>query len=800
MVNHSSVKYVTNLRDIDELQKEYKVRDKDTIEIEIPADITTREAVEKKYGADNTNYVKTRNVFKCKTDKEEWKKFEDKVWRILYKMGFSILNEGECKVAEDEHFNNSKQIDVFAKIENIVCIIECKDSSNSTKPVKEYLNEFAGIKSNCSAFIKKHFAGEKVYLRWIFATSFPNYEKGAEELAKQHGIWIINNWDYYEKLIEVLGDAARYQFLANLMNNREIPNLAPTVYALGGTMAHLPFYLFSITPDELMKLSFVPHSSAESGANIELYQRLVKPGRFNEIQSYIKNSATNVNGITVNGLFPTNIVVNFRTKKPILFEQIKCDKEPKPGLLHLPNTYGSAEIIDGQHRLFSYARLEQAKTETIPVIAFNNLSATQRADIFYNINGKQVTVSKNLINQILCIQDWKSNDEKDKFYALPLKIIMDLNEDSDSPFYRKIKMEGGNLKGTVSMTYAEVSDNFRKLQFFSKDKPKRKSNASPHYELLFYKTMEETLVQTKKLLNTYFTYFIEHSSKMKTDWDSGDKSYFDTNGVIVPLLRILKDILKYIFAQEDLKDRVNVPMNEYMGRLQEFQNIICNYFDNMSEEELSYFRLAPGGQGYSIRHDLLVEAINKEKNDFMKERVEELKKRREEAIAQPSEDILDYINKFENMMRFIFTRILMEHYGDTWFTIAVPENVSMESLRNNLRSSIQGFDNMLKGCYLVDLKTILYYGKNYDLLESFVDFEHNSSIKKSERANWIVEFSNYRNDLVHSKVKKGSDEYIKRVEFIKNKCDLLTPLFDEYIKKNNLDDKWIEFENLGSKS
>ena len=788
--------YVTNLKNRTDLESEFKRRNKDSSEIEIPGDATTPEILEKKYGAGNYTFVKSRNVFKCKYVKEGWKQFEDKVWSILYRMGFTTLNEGICKVALDEKCELTKQVDVFAISDNVVCIIECKDSIKEKKSIKDYLNEFAGIKSKSSDYILKIFAGKKVNLRWIFATSFTNYESGAEDLAKQHGIWLINNWDYYDKLIGVLGDAAKYQFLANLMKDRELSSEPSTVYALSGTMANLPYYLFSITPNELMKLSFVPHAGVDSDANYEMYQRLVKPGRVKEIQSYIKEADSNPNGVTVNGLFPTNIVVNFRTKKPIVFDQIKHDKEPKPGYLHLPNTYGSIIIIDGQHRLFSFAGLDEAKTETLPVIAFDNLEASQQADIFYHINGKQEKVSKNLINQILCIQDWKSKNDKDRFYALPFEIILEMNRDSDSVLHNKIKMEGGSLKGIVSMTYAEVSDYFSRLKFFSKDKFKRNSKASPHYALLYYKSIDDTLSQTKKLLNYYFTYFIEHSSKVKNDWSSGDKSYFDTNSVIVPLLMVLKEIINYVLSQDDLKDRIDIPLKDYIDRVYEFQRIMCNYFDRMNEDEFTQFKLSAGGKGYSFRRDSIIEAINNEKTDFMKERVAEIKKHREESVVPTSTDVRRYIGEFENKMKFVFTRVLMENYGSKWFRDGIPSKISKESSARNISDGIEGMNYLLKGSYIIDLKEIFYYKDNYSLLEWFVVPEVNQNIKKSERANWLVTLNTYRNDIMHNKIKDGSKDFIEREKFIKEKLEMISPLFNKYIESNNLESEWSDYDNL----
>lgn len=72
---------------------------------------------------------------------------------------------------------------------------------------------------------------------------------------------------------------------------------------------------------------------------------MVKPSRLKSIAAYIDKG----------GQFPTNIVINFKTKKSNLeFQKMENFENTAFGKLTLPGQYGSAWVIDGQHRLYGF--------------------------------------------------------------------------------------------------------------------------------------------------------------------------------------------------------------------------------------------------------------------------------------------------------------------------------------------------------------------------------------------------------------------------------------------------------------
>jgi hypothetical protein len=85
-------------------------------------------------------------------------------------------------------------------------------------------------------------------------------------------------------------------------------------------------YSFPISPEYLLKISYVSHRSKGKASDVHTYQRMLAKSRLNKIRQYISDA----------GIFPTNIVVNLE-KKRLTFERIKQehnkDEQDESGVL-----------------------------------------------------------------------------------------------------------------------------------------------------------------------------------------------------------------------------------------------------------------------------------------------------------------------------------------------------------------------------------------------------------------------------------------------------------------------------------
>ena len=191
--------------------------------------------------------------------------------------------------------------------------------------------------------------GRKPRLKIKFGIATRNIEWRAADRtrAREAGVAVITEHDlaYFEKLTGLLKNAARYQFLGRYLGGEKVEGLRTKLPATKGLAGGRVFYNFLISPHDLLRIAYINHKAKTSNDDFETYQRMVKPSRLKAIGRYIDEG----------GRFPTNIVINFKINGHLQFDQKEVFGDAATGILSLPGQYGSAWVIDGQHRLYGYA-------------------------------------------------------------------------------------------------------------------------------------------------------------------------------------------------------------------------------------------------------------------------------------------------------------------------------------------------------------------------------------------------------------------------------------------------------------
>jgi DNA sulfur modification protein DndB len=267
--------------------------------------------------------------------------FEDKVWTILAKMGFTTLNNKGLRLPYvDDESIPGKQIDAFAADNESIIVVECKSSETMKKQhFSQELNEYDKVISGGNKILRKVFS-DKHKIRHIFATNNINLSDNDRIRLKELQMFHFNQDDinYYDQLLNTVGPAAKYQLLATLFKGIDIPAIENKIPAIRGKMGGYYYYSFSMEPETLLKISYILHRVNVTNDD-RGYQRLVKRSRLKEIEEFINDG----------GYFPNSIIININTKKddPLNFDKINSphhdSKITEPVILHLPKRYHSRQ-------------------------------------------------------------------------------------------------------------------------------------------------------------------------------------------------------------------------------------------------------------------------------------------------------------------------------------------------------------------------------------------------------------------------------------------------------------------------
>ncbi len=466
-------------------------------------------------------------------------RLENKWWTLLYKMGYQEMNAGRqfrILMKRRNQVEGKKQIDVFARDDETVIIAECKSCERlRSRSLQKDIEEFGALKGDLSGAIKKFYGADfKPKILWFFVTENVIWSDEDIARAKAQNIKRVteNELPYYTQLVEHLGRAARFQFLAEFLKDQPIPGLENLkIPATRGKLGGKTFYSFVTTPRHLLKIAFVNHRTLDDPEGHPTYQRLIQKTRLRDIGNFI------VEG----GYFPNNLLISF-IKEPrfdILEKDIHTDVHY--GQLYLPSTYKSAWIIDGQHRLYGYANLpEKHLDEKLVVVAFDGLKKNEEANLFVTINHEQRSVPKNLLDDLEGQLKWGSEDPNERIGALAARILQQVNRDLSSPFYNRFTAEGLKSTNKACLTLPQVKSGIRRSKLVGIAVTKS------DYEkgLLCGSTDNATLLRAQKVFNGYFG-AISNADIVR--WDKGREGRICTNEGVQAFTLLLGEIAHYLF-------------------------------------------------------------------------------------------------------------------------------------------------------------------------------------------------------------------------------------------------------------
>ena len=635
-------------------------------------------------------------------------------------MGFGEMNKDNSFSIPRHDTSITKQIDVFAKDEQCICIIECKaaEKPHTKRSLDKDIDQLAAIRHDIELSIFSHYRDpenlKKLKTVWILATKNIDISENDFERAEQSKIILLDDTqiEYYSELTNHFGKSSKYQFLADMFHGIDIPDLIEPVPAIKGKMGKVVFYSFVMEPEKLLKIAYIAHRGKTSGASIETYQRMAKKSRLKRIAEYIHEKE---------GIFPTSIVINIETNRPLRFENAAemAGKNAVLGTLYIPTKFKTAWIIDGQHRLFAYSDIEEARTATLPVIAFENLEPDVQAQLFVDINGEQVKVSKNLLNDLWATIHWDSNNPSEQLKALTSRLVKELNEHQSSPLRDRIINIGGKRTKTRNITLTALTDEIRKRQLLGGVSSQKAKVITPGP--LFVDDLGSTLVRAREIISGYFNNYIDNSENLQKQWEigSGEGGYICTNSGLIALLRILKAILDHLEHVDNI-DIKKIRSSELLKNIWKYQEPVCQYLGSASPKIIHSYRERYGEGGFSACAYSLMWKINNKYNNFDPPGLQQYIQSQDTKNNPTAFQMVSEIEK--EMMKYIINR-LEEEFGDSlseWWHKGIPEKVRKKARE---QAELKGeYNHPEKFIYLIDWWEIIY--NNFELLPTFPTHNH----------------------------------------------------------------------------
>jgi DNA sulfur modification protein DndB len=531
--------------------------------------------------------------------------FENSIWMTLYKIGYRKLNK-DRKFLLNPFEPDKSQIDVYGEDDDTILVFECKSANtpNTKRDFNKDIERFSNLKNKFGKKLVEYSGGK--FVKFIFATH--NYIVGDANRdrlkASKIEYWDDYSCSYHEKLANELRYAGKYQMLSILLKDEKIKSLNNEYAALKCEMGKATYYNFSITPNNLLKICTIPHRHQAFMNADPSYQRFVKSAKLKSVNKFIEEGH----------IFPNSIIVSINSK--IDFKESRLTQKrlnsTKTGVIYLPKTFGSCNVIDGQHRIYGYAQnIKRSKNDSIPVIAFENLSDDEQMKIFTEINTNQKGVSKDVINDIKETLYRNSDDYTKVFQSYAASIARQLNTSMDSPLKGSIKIgENERTHPTAKITSESILGGIKDSFFFG---------VPSKYEIkesgLFFKTESKFGEMEEKTYKTLLKNFTYISKCFEEEWNLGSEGFLNTPHGIKSLIRISSEILFNLQSKHGLQAN-NEDLEVIYKKSLPYLKTLVNGINNLDDTDKDEIKKAYGGGGYLNFFRTFLEILCENHRDF----------------------------------------------------------------------------------------------------------------------------------------------------------------------------------------
>ena len=494
---------------------------------------------------------------------------EKSVAELLYNMGFNFI-DSNC-ILENESKQVIGEIDLLFSFDDCLLIVEVsKDKhSGSAKQIAFFTKWMEKLNND---FIKKQYNLQpKKIIRIYFDLSKSTPKDVSPQIIimiqknKKNKIAYLNDYEYFQDNFAKIGSWAKNDFLDWL--DYEDESKSKEIDAIQYYIGDTPAFCFVERVDSLLKTCYV----SRRRTNDLGYQRTLKKNRVTEISRSIGKNA----GLS----FPNSILINTSNLTKNIADPEDCPKIVK---IHFPTSYSTCRIIDGQHRLLGFSKVESKtrKTYSLPVIALQNYDKKKEIKTFVDINSKQQKIDSNLILLLKSDLEWEKNSKEQK-EKIAVGVAKKLN---DTFFPNRIYFGNSDEKKDSKITLTTFV-----------------SSITSSYQVK--DTVKKTFDTIKEILDLIQKYMSEHAFQQE--------NYFGGNRGIRVLFRLL-----YLYKRNRKNEIILVSKDDFIN------NLACIMTENLIENLNDLY----GEGGANAAADLVVKKLQEKFPSEYKKMVSNLNK------------------------------------------------------------------------------------------------------------------------------------------------------------------------------
>ena len=486
---------------------------------------------------------------------------------------------------------------------------------------------------------------------------------------------------------------------------------------------------------------------------------MISSSRIKEIAGFVQRG----------GYFPTNILINFSDslRFDLISNKENTNQGIKFGWVTLPTRYRSAWIIDGQHRLYGFSRLEDKYLDQdLFVLGFEKMAVEKEADLFITINHKQKSVPRSLLVSLLADIRLGDDDPATALSALGSAVIRRMNTDKTSPLARRFATPGIPPEANQNLTISEAVNGLRRAGLIGERVHKAVAPGP-----LSGSTDELTIERGATVLSAYFEAVRRaHPGR----WEAGREAFIAVNPGIRAHMSVIGEVIKYLSYKRSL-DFSLMTTSDVTHEIVDFCTPIFEYIRDATDNEVrSRFSRRFGEGGVKEYGYYLMKILMRKEPDFGPEEFRRW-------VEQSTSDRIDEVNQFLMKLAERLTDYVIDTLKNVHGTQRLESDeqafwelgVESERIRRNAYEAQQRDKKRRKPkeAYLniVDLVEIVKQKNNWIHFE-YVFRNPQPGEKKGQTyyLDWMHAFSELRNIAAHkNQLKTYTDEDLEFVDWLR---------------------------------
>jgi DNA sulfur modification protein DndB len=450
------------------------------------------------------------------------------------------------------------------------------------------------------------------------------------------------------------------------------------------------------------------------------------------------------------------------------------------GTLKIPNSYGIAYIIDGQHRLYGYANSKFKNTNTIPVVAFENLDTSEQLKIFMDINENQKSVSPNLRLDLEEDLYWDSDRAEYRIKALKSSIIKNLANSQNSPLFEKISVAEDKSFLSSKPFYTALSSS----SLVPTAKGNKFDDNSTKYSLYDISNHDHNseMIRSKKRIVDLLCLCYDFAEHNFPNIYNAERSFILSNRGTFAYICLIDSLNKFLVDSKIIDKQTDEKLR--FNSIKQYLYSLLYYLQNEITEEEKNYQLALLGAGADIKWlRFFQNIIHSKHNEYLPTELVDWKERQDDELQSLGRTLGVEIEK---KIKKIVLRKIQSIYGSDW-ELEI-NSIKRECLNRAEQEKEKYYKEGLgiaeihwtEMFNITDYKTIIekYWNKKPEKTQvDFVTFEKDFSIdigegigSKSKAIKWISLFNSYRNLWAHegTKEKRLNKDEVNFIEKIHN--------------------------------